>query len=86
MFTLKFYANDSHRLRIEEADSLTILRSAGGAEITMHRKSGDDIRLDVTDVSDAPQTFEKVIVENSAGKTTEIIYADPSLYKAVKGA
>ena len=90
MFTLKFYANDSHRLRIEEADSLTILRSAGGAEITMHRKSGDDIRLDVTDVepatSDAPQTFEKVIVENSAGKTTEIIYADPSLYKAVKAA
>lgn len=87
MFTLKFYANDGHRQRIEEAESLTILRDTDGAEITMHRKAGDDIRLDVTyrepATSDAPLTYEKVIIENSSGKTTEIIWADQAFYKAV---
>lgn len=90
MFTLKFYANETRRLRIEEADSLTILRDGESAEITMHRRAGDDIRLDVTDrepaTSDAPLTYEKVIIENSAGKTTEIIWADQTFYKGVPKA
>jgi len=90
MFTLKFYGRDGAKIRILEAESLTILRDSEGAEITMHQKDGAGLRLDVTlrepPTSDYPETFEKVIIENSAGKTTEIIFADPSAYKPVPKA
>lgn len=86
MFTIKFYSADGYRQIIKEAESFTILRPAheqlGSAEITLHQKNpADDRRYDVKDdgstgggVPDgAPPRFEKAIIENSAGRTTEII-------------
>jgi hypothetical protein len=82
MFTIKFYSGDGFRQVIEEADSFTILRSVhdedGSAEITLHRKSGESVRRDIGDESKPleahwPPRFNKAIIENSAGKTTEII-------------
>lgn len=85
MFTIKFYSHDGCRQVIEQADSFTILRSPIGskedysAEITMHRKNGDSMRLDIgTDgpLRDGwPPVFAKAIIENAAGKTTEIVTA-----------
>lgn len=80
MFTLKFYDGHNFRTRIEAADSLTILRDNSAVEITLHRKSGDDLRVDVTllDRQEGwPQAYHRAIIENGAGKTTEIIDAPP---------
>lgn len=81
MFTLKFYDSDAFRTRIEAADSITILRGACGMEITLHRNSGNDIRIDLAErqmpVPNAPPAYHRVIIENGAGKTTEIIHAPP---------
>ncbi len=88
MFTIKFYSDNGGRQRILEAESLTILRcgevtvGGGEAEITLHQKNqSDDCRYDI-DVAPAPDyvgppIFQKVIIENSAGKTTEIIQLSP---------
>lgn len=85
MFTIKFYSSDGCRQIIEQADSFTVLRSAGrpigiqdaDAEITMHRKHGDDNRIDIGGSAITPEgyppRFAKAIIENAAGKTTEII-------------
>lgn len=83
MFTIKFYSNDGYRSIIKEAESFTILRGGdGGAEITLHQKNSlDDSRIDIGDdgpngptrLSDWPPVYGKAIIENSAGKTTEII-------------
>lgn len=86
MFTIKFY-NDTHsspgscRQFITTAESFTILRDEEGAEITLHRRNGeDDVRIDVHVRPDGkqrdpgfPQVFQRAIIENAAGKTTEII-------------
>lgn len=88
MFTLKFYSDGNARTRILEADSVSVLRFDGDWEITMHRKDGDS-RMDVSSRIPAvnePPVYEKVIIENSAGKTTEIIYADDAFYEAVQAA
>lgn len=77
MFTIKFYSDDGYRQRILEAESFTILRDASGegAEITLHRKDQkDDIRIDVTYMP-AEGRYRKAIIENAAGRTTEIIAA-----------
>ena len=76
MFTVKAYEGD--KLRLFEADSLTVLRDQGEAEITLHRTIGEDMRIDVKDREEKaeafwPSRFDQVIIENSAGKTTEII-------------
>lgn len=84
MFTIKFYSADGCRQIIEQADSFTILRSPigsgdDGAEITLHRKNGENCRIDI--VGDGhpareegwPPVFAKAIIENAAGRTTEII-------------
>lgn len=83
MFTIKFYTN-SGRQRIYSGDSFTILRDnkTGEAEITVHRKAGDDFRADVVlpgtpRPENWPETFTRAIIENAAGKTTEVIQVRP---------
>lgn len=88
MFTIKFYSHEGGRQRIEAADSFTILRmdQVGGAEITLHRKNpSDDIRVDIgphrncVPVGGWPNdVFQKAIIENAAGRTTEIISLQPA--------
>lgn len=62
---------------------------SGGAEITLHMKNpNDDVRYDIGEWSrdsvvpqpvDSvwPEMFDKAIIENAAGKTTEIIALSP---------
>jgi hypothetical protein len=82
MFTVKFYSGDGFRQVVHSAESLTILRDeSGDAEVTLHQKNQvDSFRVDVKDVhSDKPRdpgwppVFQKMIVENAAGRTTEIL-------------
>ena len=84
MFTIKFYSGDGCRQIIREAESFTILRCPpgeddGSAEITLHNKGGDSCRIDIGNdgkpsLPDGfPPRFAKAIIENSGGKTTEII-------------
>lgn len=80
MFTIKFYSDDGFRQRILEADSFTILRGRdGSAEITLHQKSGDDSsRIDIRGANGGPEKegppfYQRAIIENAAGKTTEMI-------------
>lgn len=93
MFTIKFYSGDGCRQRILSAESFTVLRnpigtdsdgSDGGAEITLHMKNpGEDMRIDVrADVGKPstigyPPVYQKAIIENAAGRTTEIIGLNP---------
>jgi len=80
MFTVKLYRDNGARQRVYEAESFTILRPCSEkqgqwAEITAHRKSGDDIRFDIGDTPHDPEggVWEKAILENALGRTTEII-------------
>lgn len=85
MFTIKFYSTGpnspgGYRQKILEAESFTILRSDDGtAEITLHQKDqAFDHRIDIADSGTPrpegwPASFESAIIENAAGKTTEII-------------
>jgi hypothetical protein len=90
MFTIKFYSGDGCRQIIREAESFTILRCPpgpdddGSAEITLHQKVGfESCRIDIGDDSKCslpegfPPRFAKAIIENSAGRTTEIIQVKP---------
>jgi hypothetical protein len=68
------------------AESFTILRDpAGCAEITLHQKNQtDDSRVDVGPADDKrdalwPHLFQRAIIENAAGRTTEMISAPPAL-------
>ena len=88
MFTIKLYSDNGCRQRILEAESFTILRPGDGkpgdeAEITVHQKSGDgcryDIRPEMPPGYEGPPVFQKAIIENSTGKTTEIIQLRPGL-------
>jgi hypothetical protein len=87
MFTIKFYSGDGCRQIIREAESFTILRSYAddksepfvAAEITLHQKVGfESCRIDIGDERAPrpdgwPPIFAKAIIENSTGRTTEII-------------
>jgi hypothetical protein len=83
MFTIKFYSADGLRQRIYEAESFTVIRGNGDAEITLHQKSqNDDFRVDIKEgksglTGDTPPCYQRAIIENSAGKTTEIIALGP---------
>jgi hypothetical protein len=85
MFTIKLYSGPGERQVILAADSFTILRDkAGGAEITLHQKGGDSTRYDVgadigkpTRPEGFPPVFDRAIIENAQGKTTEIISQRP---------
>lgn len=85
MFTIKFYSCDGYRQIIKEAESFTILRGDGEAEITLHQKlPHEDRRYDIKDDKELPATdyrpprFGKAIIENASGRTTEIIVLGPS--------
>lgn len=89
MFTIKFYSDNGYRQRIIEAESFTILRGGddGGAEITLHQKNQtDDRRIDVGPNVERetymPPLYQRAIIENAAGKTTEIISCDAPKLKA----
>lgn len=81
MLTIKLYAENGFRQRIVEAESLTVLRpQCGSAEITCHgtRLNGEvtDIRFDLSEITTVEETrWERAIIENANGKTTEIIYS-----------
>jgi hypothetical protein len=82
MFTIKLYSDDGYRIIVKSAESFTILRSEDGeAEITLHQRNpGDDCRIDIKSGNPAPgwpPVFAKAIIENAAGKTTEIIALRP---------
>lgn len=84
MFTIKFYSEDGYRTRILSAESFTVLRGENGeAEITLHQRSpNDDARYDIVSGKIGrpegwPPVFGKAIIENVAGKTTEIIALRP---------
>lgn len=88
MFTIKMY--DGMKTRILEAESFTILYNhADGtaphsrrdwAEVTLHNR-GEDVRYDI---GDSPmrngcgdiQCYQRGYIENSAGKTTEVLDFD----------
>lgn len=83
MFTIKFYS-DAGRRKIMSAESFTILRGDdGGSEITLHQKDASyDSRIDIADShlkreSGWPMVYDRAIIENMAGKTTEIIGLSP---------
>lgn len=84
MFTIKCYSHDGYRNVIRSAESFTILRDRDGeAEITLHQKNAaDDCRMDIK-FADKPREpgwppiFSRAIIENAAGKTTEIIGLGP---------
>jgi hypothetical protein len=82
MFTIKFYSDG--RQKILSAESFTILRGGGGAEITLHQKNQhEDRRIDIASAeiepaTDMPPVYQRAIIENAAGKTTEIIEAGPA--------
>lgn len=87
MLTLKVYADNGFRTRIIECESVSVIRPGNcSVEITCHgiRCNGDwtDRRFDIVGVDYAPREgddpfrWEKAIIENANGKTTEIIYAN----------
>lgn len=88
MFTIKLYTTEGLRQRIFEAESFTILQCDKlyeddgkpiipiyWSEVTAHVKSGDDMRFDIGSSPYHPNggVWEKCIIENSAGRTTQII-------------
>lgn len=86
MFTIKFYSGDGCRQIIREAESFTILRGGigsddDGAEISIHQKNGESCRIDIADdgpngpkrAEGWPPAYAKAIIENAAGRTTEIV-------------
>ena len=91
MFTIKLYSESGFRQRILEAESFTVLRGGASpqgdeAEITLHQKNqSDDRRFDIRPTAElppeyaGPPVFQKAIIENSAGKTTEIISLPPRI-------
>ena len=83
MFTIKLYCGS--RIRILSAESFTILGNPiDGWEITLHQKNqSDDVRYDIGDASlkrdsSMPILFESAIIENSQGKTTQILRCNQS--------
>jgi len=82
MFTLKLYQAD--KLRIVECVSVTVYRwENGSAQVTIHEKiPGFDTVACVGDppvmAGDGSPIYDRAILENAAGKTTEIINAFPA--------
>jgi hypothetical protein len=81
MFTVKLYGKD--RARITRADFLTIIDESEFLKgITLHHaNAGDDEVYYVgtitagTAYADQHRTYDRAIIENAAGKTTEILFA-----------
>lgn len=90
MFTIKLYRDGGYSQRILEAEGFSIIRpQGGGAEIMLHRPLGPngeyrDERFDVSaqePPNDQGPYYERAIIENAMGKTTEIVAISP-FYKA----
>lgn len=90
MFTIKLYSGNGSRLRILSAESFTVLRGKAPmfgdeTEITLHQKNGENTRYDIKPAAEpvpdycGPEIFQKAIIENAAGRTTEIISVMPSM-------
>lgn len=89
MFTVKFFGSYEnglyHRQRIYSAEDLTILKARdGSAEITLHQKNpSDSFRIDVEweGFSErdpgSPPVYQKAVIENASGRTTEIVVLGP---------
>jgi hypothetical protein len=90
MFTLKVLRDHpmGGQTKIVEAESFTINKCYGGAivEITAHRPLGqEDIRFDIGQLVSIPsdslgahnELWDRAIIENSAGKTSEIFHPLP---------
>jgi len=83
MFTIKLYVGS--KSRIYEAESFTVLRCNQGstdgpcydwAEVTAHNIPGcDSLRFDIGPSPYEPSggNYDRAIIENSAGRTTEMI-------------
>lgn len=91
MFTVKLYCQS--RLRIARADSLTVItedKSGFLKGLTLHQHAtGDDEVFYVGTISpetesyvDPFRVYDRAIIENANGKTTEIIYADDRVQAA----
>ncbi|MDE2096519.1 MAG: hypothetical protein KGL39_04675 [Patescibacteria group bacterium] len=84
MFTVKAYRRDNVTLYHAERICVSYSRDKSYAEVLIARKIGGEFEfIEVGNIkhrreqpSDAvqPLPYENVIVENSSGKTTEIIY------------
>ena len=99
MFTIKFYTELGSRIRIRTAQSFTILESRDGWEISLHQKdgsSGGDSRVDVKapwpeaitsddQAKQWPERFQRAIIENENGKTTDIFNA-PTTVPGIRSA
>jgi len=94
MFTIKLYKYDGANQKVFAAESFSILRGRNSgstdgpcsswSEITAHMKNQNDaVRFDIGDSPYQPSggVWERAIIENAAGRTTEIIGADQP-YKA----
>lgn len=89
MFTIKLYKFDGAHLRLHEAESVTILSGNQGSsngpcvewsEITAHGKGGEGVRFDIGQSPYLPDggVWEKAIIENGAGRITQIINHGPA--------
>lgn len=81
MFTIKLY-QDNFSQRIIEAESFTIIRDKDAVEITAHGTLDEGKRIDRRyDLTYAvrpegwPAQYTRAIIENSFGKTTEVLTA-----------
>lgn len=81
MFTIKLYQDNYHQ-RIIEAESFTIIRERDAVEITLHGMMDEgkriDRRYDLTHCARPegwPAQYTRAIIENSSGKTTEVLSA-----------
>lgn len=99
MFTIKLYKQNGSYQRIFQAESFTVLREVPDgvpvaigqpktchSEITAHGKEGDlSTRFDIGDSPYEPDggIWEKAIIENMAGRTTEIIGHNQPAYGGV---
>lgn len=86
MFTIKLYSEDGYRSVIKSAESFTILREGGEAEITLHQRNpAEDSRVDIRHseksnrAPEFPPSFGKAIIENAAGRTTEMVTLGPRI-------
>lgn len=89
MFTIKLIRNQTpdagQRLRICEAQSFTIINESPALKgITLHRASQADDEVyyvgtmtPATAYADEYRVYDRAIIENAAGKTSEVIWARP---------
>lgn len=88
MFTIKCHTQEG-RCVIMAADSFTILRTekTGEAEITLHQKNGEGLRVDIAPHGTPrdegwPAIFQWAFIENQMGKTVEAVRLRDQFAKA----